>query len=97
MLASIKPPAGISDQHMEYFNASLQACRKLIGYYNWKDWIDEKGKKGNFEKEYIGYIMENEVNVKGQSEEITTVWGEMTVDMSADDCRELLRVPENAY
>ena len=48
------------------------------------------------EKEYIGYITENEINPLGKMEEITSVRGEITVDISAEDAHALLLVNETA-
>lgn len=96
MLKSIHPPKGISEDQMVYFEASMNCARKLVDYYNRKDWIDDKGKKGNMEKEYVGYITENEINPLGKMEEITSVRGEITVDISAEDAHALLLVNETA-
>ena len=59
-------PLDLMDGHQrEYFLKGVEAGKKMIHYYNRKDWKSKKGKLGKLDEEFIGSIIEKQTNTKG--------------------------------
>jgi len=85
-----KLPQSLEPIQENYCLGSFETAKNLVDYYNRNDWKDKKGKKGKLDDEYIGYLSEWKLNSKGLYEELTTVWGEVTIDMTVAQISETL-------